>query len=51
MVANFRFFLTRGGGGEGGARPFSFLWLTRGEGGGLGPPFLADIICEQPLLG
>ena len=27
----------------------SFFWLTRGEGG-LDPPFLGDMICEQPLI-
>ena len=28
---------------------FFFFWLTRGEGWS-GPSFLADIICEQPLM-
>ena len=45
-LANFRFFLTRGRGGK----PMSDFWLTRGEGGVWIPPFLAHIICEQPLI-
>ena len=35
-------------GGRGG-KPISDFWLTRGGGGVWTPPFLADIICEQPL--
>ena len=36
-------------GGRGG-KPISDLRLTRGGGGVWTPPFLADIICEQPLI-
>ena len=45
-MANFWFFLTRGEGGT----PISYFWLTSGTGEVWTPPFLADIICEQPLM-
>ena len=35
-------------GGSGGLKK-CWHWLTKGEGGS-GPPFFADIICEQPLI-
>ena len=35
--------------GERGGKPISDFWLTRGGGGVWTPPFLADVICEQPL--
>ena len=31
-------------------KPISDFGLTRGEGGVWTPPFLADMICEQPLI-
>ena len=34
-------------GGEGGLPISDFFWQG---GGGLEPPFLADIICKQPLI-
>ena len=46
-LANF-WLLWQGGRGR---KPISDFWLTRGGGGsGPPPPFLAEIICEQPLL-
>ena len=35
--------------GEGG-KPISDIWLTRGGGWVWTPPFLADIMCERPLI-
>ena len=46
--SDFRFFSDKGGGG--GGKPISDFWLTRGGGGVWNPPFLADIICEHPLI-
>ena len=44
-VNQFLIFSDKGGTG---GKPSSDFWQTRGEGG-LDPPFLADIICEQPF--
>ena len=46
-VSQFLIFSDKGGVG---GKPISDFWLTRGGGGGLDPPCLADIICEQPLM-
>ena len=46
-VSAFLIFSDKGGRG---GKPFSDFWLTRGGGGVWTPPFLADIICEQPLI-
>ena len=45
-VGQFLIFSDKGGRG---GKPISDFWLTRGGGGVWTPPFLADIICEQPL--
>ena len=43
-VSQFLIFPDKGGRG---GKPISDFWLTRGDGVWT-PPFLADIICEQP---
>ena len=45
-VSQFLIFSDKGGRG---GKPISDFWMTRGGGGVWTPPFLADIICEQPL--
>ena len=45
-VSQFQIFSDTGGMG---GRSISDFWLTRGGGGVWTPPFLDDIICEQPL--
>ena len=47
-VSQFLIFSDKGGGG---GKSISDFWLTRGGGGVQTTPFLADIICEQPLRG
>ena len=46
-VSQFQIFSDKGGRG---GRPISDFWLTGGGRGVWTPPFLADIICEQPLI-
>ena len=46
-VSQFLIFSDKGGRG---VKPISDFWLTRGGGGVWTPPFLADIIYEQPLI-
>ena len=46
VVSQFLNFSDKGGRG---GKPISDFWLTRGGGKVWTPPFLADIICEQPL--
>ena len=46
-LVNFWVFSDKGGRG---GKPFSDFWLTWGGGGVWTPPFLADIICEQPPI-
>ena len=46
-VSQFLIYSDKGGRG---GRPISDFWLTRRRGGVWTPRFLADIICEQPLI-
>ena len=44
-----RFLIFSDKGGEGGVGPFLTL-ADKGGGGVWTPPFLAEVICEQPLM-
>ena len=46
-VSQFMIFSDKGGRG---GKPISDFWLTRGGGWVWTPLYLADIICEQPLM-